>query len=294
VAPVVVKGCAVGLIDTLICPDTPHRPLSLRHLKYKNRKLIGDFRFGSMSLERGYFKLINDKRVLGLIPARGGSKRLPRKNLLDLNGKPLIVWTIESALNSKLLDDVIVSTDDLEISSMASLHGIKVPFIRPADLARDDTPSIDVVLHAIDEMKTGYGLEYDYICLLEPTSPIRKNSDIDAMIAKLESKAADFDGIISVGEALLHPSIMQKVDDDNLRHLFPQFPITTIRQEYEAVHVPFGVAYICKTDTLISEKTFYPTRLTHYTVERYQYFEVDDYVDLLCIEAVLRMLGKDN
>lgn len=189
---------------------------------------------------------------------------------------------------------MIVSTDDLEIASMASLHGIKVPFIRPADLARDDTPTIDVVLHAINEMKTGYGLEYDYICLLEPTSPIRKNSDIDAMIVKLESKAADFDGIISVGEALLHPSIMQKVDGDNLHHLFPQFPITTIRQEYEAVHVTFGVAFVCKTKILISEKTLYPRRLTHYKIERYQYFEIDDHVDLICIEAVLSMFGKDK
>ena len=114
-------------------------------------------------------------RTLALIPARGGSKGIPRKNIRLIAGKPLIAWTIEAALRSSLLDAVMVTTDDPEIAEVASRAGAQVPFLRPAALAQDDTPGIAPVLHALD-MLPGY----DAVLLLQPTSPLRNTADIDA------------------------------------------------------------------------------------------------------------------
>ena len=116
--------------------------------------------------------------ILGLIPARGGSKGIPRKNVRLIAGKPLIVWTIEAALAANALDRVVVTTDDPEIAAVASAHGADVPFLRPADLARDETPGIDPVLHALDALPG-----FDAIVLLQPTSPLRSSDDIDAAVA---------------------------------------------------------------------------------------------------------------
>ena len=116
-------------------------------------------------------------KVLGLIPARGKSKGIPRKNIKNLCGKPLIAWTIEESLKSKKLDNVVVSTDDEEIADIAQKYGADVPFMRPAELAGDSTSGIDTVLHAIDELP-----DFDSVLLLQPTSPLRTSTDIDSII----------------------------------------------------------------------------------------------------------------
>ncbi|CEO88250.1 acylneuraminate cytidylyltransferase family protein [Syntrophaceticus schinkii] len=124
------------------------------------------------------------KKILGLIPARGGSKGLPGKNIKPLCGKPLIAWAIEQGLASKYLDKVIVSTDDEEIAKVSRSFGAEVPFMRPGELATDAAKTIDVVVHALEFLKQRGGLEFDYLALLEPTSPLRKNGDIDKSIAR--------------------------------------------------------------------------------------------------------------
>lgn len=116
--------------------------------------------------------------ILGLIPARGGSKGIPRKNVRLIAGKPLIVWTIEAALAAKTIDRVVVTTEDPEIAAIARTHGAEVPFLRPAELARDETPGIDPVLHAL-----GLLSGFNAVVLLQPTSPLRTASDIDAAVA---------------------------------------------------------------------------------------------------------------
>lgn len=123
--------------------------------------------------------MINGKKVLAIIPARGGSKGIPKKNIKPLNGKPLIAWTIEEAKKSVYIDKLIVSTDCEEILEVAKEFGAEVPFKRPAELAQDDTPSVELILHAID-----YLSGYDYITLLQPTSPLRVVKDIDQCISK--------------------------------------------------------------------------------------------------------------
>ena len=128
--------------------------------------------------------MYKNKTILGIIPARGGSKGLPGKNILDIAGKPLIVWTIERAINSKYLDRVIVSTDDSEIAEISKKYGAEVPFTRPEELAEDTTPMMDVIFHALDFFKSK-NMAFDYIALFEPTSPLRKINDIDNAIKQL-------------------------------------------------------------------------------------------------------------
>jgi len=118
------------------------------------------------------------KKILALIPARGGSKGLPGKNIKPLLGKPLIAWTIEQAKASKYVDRVVVSTDDDEIAEVAIRYGAEVPFLRPKELARDDSPTIDAILHALDFF-SDKGERFDLLALLEPTSPLRDSEDID-------------------------------------------------------------------------------------------------------------------
>ena len=130
------------------------------------------------------------KTILGLIPARGGSKGLPRKNIRPLLGKPLIAWTIEQALASEYLDRVVVSTDDEKIAEISRKYGAKVPFMRPKESAADEARRIDVVLHAIDWMEKNDN-SYDLIMLLQPTSPLRTSEDIDKAIKLFISKKAD-------------------------------------------------------------------------------------------------------
>ncbi|MBC8555357.1 MAG: acylneuraminate cytidylyltransferase family protein, partial [Candidatus Brocadiales bacterium] len=142
--------------------------------------------------------MINNKRILAIIPARGGSKRLPRKNILDLAGKPPIAWSIEAALGSKYIDRVIVSTDDEEIAGISRKYGADVPFMRPNKLATDESSSVDVVLHVINTLKEK-GRESEYIMLLQPTSPLRTMENIDEAVELLQSSSSD--AVISVCEA---------------------------------------------------------------------------------------------
>ena len=118
------------------------------------------------------------KRILGLVTARGGSKGLPRKNVKTLAGKPLIAWTVEAAMQSTLLDRVIVSTDDEEISRISLENGAEVPFRRPAELAQDNSPHISVVLHALEWLEQQEGYRPDAVCLLQPTSPLNNINEI--------------------------------------------------------------------------------------------------------------------
>jgi CMP-N,N'-diacetyllegionaminic acid synthase len=231
--------------------------------------------------------VINDKSVLALIPARAGSKGLPGKNTRPLLGKPLINWSIETALTSKYIDDVVVSTDSLEIAEIARLAGANIPFIRPADLATDTATSVDVAIHALSEINSRIGTKYDFIVLLEPTSPIRKTTDLERMLEKLNSNSSIFDGIISLGEVREHPSYMKKLNGDRFSNLIKDSPSTSRRQDNEPVYFPYGLAYIVKCSTLIDEQTFYPENCTYHIIEPEQCYEIDSIQDFAFVESLL-------
>lgn len=232
--------------------------------------------------------MINGKRVIAVVPARAGSKGLPGKNIRPLCGKPLIAWTIEKALKSRFIDSVVVSTDSEEIASVARAAGAAVPFLRPAKLAADTTPTISVIEHTLAWFETQQALVFDYHVLLEPTSPLREDDDIDLMLARLDGLADRFDGIVSLGEVGTHPSILKRLVGDHIEPFCAELATASRRQDNEPAFFPFGVAYITKVATLLAERSFYPARCTHHRLKRYQTYEIDDLHDFLAVEAVMR------
>jgi CMP-N,N'-diacetyllegionaminic acid synthase len=231
--------------------------------------------------------MIGKSRVLAIIPARGGSKGLPGKNIRPMCGKPLLGWTVEKALKSRCVDEVMVSTDSEEIAEVARQHGATVPILRPAELATDTASSYDVIRHAVAYQES-VGHVFDYIVLLEPTSPLREDDDIDRMLERLDAHAEEFDSIVSVGEVSHHPSIMKRVDGARIQPFYSGLGQTTRRQDNEPAYFPFGVAYIAKTATLLEENTFYSRRCMPFVIKRYQNYEIDDLHDFLCVESIMK------
>ena len=228
-------------------------------------------------------------KTIAVVPARAGSKGLPGKNLKLLLGKPLICWTIELALSSKNIDLVMVSTDSKEIADLSLKHGAEVPFIRPDILATDTATSFSVVEHALNFYSTEKNEDYDFVALLEPTSPIREIDDIDNMINRLTEFSKDKDAIISLGEASENPAHMKIFNDDGSIIPYNINDSNDLRrQDQKKIYFPYGGAYICKVETLRKEKSFYPKRTIGYTIEKYQNYEVDSLYDFLCVESILK------
>lgn len=232
--------------------------------------------------------MIDGRRVIAIIPARGGSKGLPGKNIRPLCGRPLIAWSIDKALKSRHLDRVVVSTDDPAIAGVARDHGAEVPFLRPAELATDTASTYDVIRHALAHYRDSLGETYDYTALLEPTSPLREDDDIDRALQALHGLAAEYDSIISMGQVSEHPSIMKRLAGKGFEPFCPELAQSTRRQDNAPAYFPYGVAYIAKTATLLEENTFYARRAAWYGIKRYQHYEIDDLYDFLCVEAVMR------
>jgi len=232
------------------------------------------------------------RSFIAIIPARGGSKGLPGKNIKELCGKPLIAWSIEAGLASKYLDEVMVTTDCDEIARIAEKFGAATPFIRSPELATDNATTFDVVKHAIQIYRQELGKTFDYIVLLEPTSPLREAGDIDEMIERIVAVENQFDAIVSLGEAHEHPSIMKKCDGDKVEPYCKDLFMATRRQDNDTAYFPYGVAYIVKTETLLEEESFYPTRTTHQKIKRHQCYEIDDIYDFLAIENIMKYEWK--
>lgn len=233
--------------------------------------------------------MIYNKKVIAIIPARGGSKGLPRKNILMLAGKPLIAWTIEQANCSKYIDKVIVSTEDDEISEIARKYEAEIPFLRPTELARDDSPTIDSIIHAINwfEEKGHY---FDIVVLLEPTSPLRDVVDIDKCIEMLISHPAA-KAIVSVAKLeSAHPEFNMIINDEGLiRKLNGTTTFNVLRrQELEDIYFFEGSVYISEIPSLKQKRTFYHESTLAYVVPKYKSIEVDEISDLICIEALMK------
>lgn len=192
--------------------------------------------------------MIKNKRVLALIPARGGSKRLPRKNILPLAGIPLIAWTIDAALKSKYIDRVVVSTDDEEIMCVSKQFGAEAPFVRPVELASDTATSTDVVLHALNFFKN----DFDVIVLLQPSSPLREESDIDRAIEQLVSQ--DANGIVSVSECEHTPLWSNTLPADGNMSSFITKDALKRSQDLKTFYRLNGAIYCYKTDYFIANQ----------------------------------------
>ena len=195
--------------------------------------------------------MIGSDRVLGLITARGGSKGLPRKNVRPLQGKPLIAWTIEAARKSSFIDRLVLSSDDAEIIDVAKAWGCDVPFVRPAVLATDSADSLSVARHALGALKE----KYEYLVLLQPTSPLRTERDIDACVTKCAD--ARVSTAVTVCEVDKTPYWMFKLGDKStLLPLFPSSEIPANRQSAPKVYMLNGAVYTARTDHLLNGGRF--------------------------------------
>jgi CMP-N,N'-diacetyllegionaminic acid synthase len=234
--------------------------------------------------------MINDYKVLGVIPARGGSKGLPDKNIKNLHDKPLLAWTIETAHASDYIDDVIVSTDDLKIKEIALEYGAEVPFIRPDNLASDTASSIDVVEHAINELANS-GRAFDIVVMLEPTSPLREASDIDKALSQLNE--SDAGAIVSVCKSeATHPSFMYKLcPDTRLQPFMGLQPTNLRRQDIEPLFFLEGTLYISWINILKSKHSFYHEGTIAYEVPKWKSLEIDDADDFIMVEALAKHKG---
>lgn len=233
--------------------------------------------------------MINGKKVLALIPARSGSKGLPRKNIRLLHGKPLLSWPIEAAKASAYVDRVVISTDDIEFSKLALAAGAEAPFLRPAELSTDTASSISFILHALDTLAIG-GDAYDYLLLLEPTSPLTEASDIDSALETLLAHREDADAVVSVSELVsTHPAFAVRLNDQGLMHPYTtqNFNQLPRRQDVEPLYSLDGSLYISTVEALRDRRAFCHERTLSHVMPRYKSFEVDDLVDFICIEAIL-------
>ena len=228
------------------------------------------------------------QNILGLIPARGGSKGLPRKNIKLLLGKPLIAWTIEQALTSKYLDRIIVSTDDKEIAEISKKYGAEIPFMRPKELAEDNAKGIDVVLHAIDWFRgNDKRKQYDLIMLLQPTSPLRSSEDIDKAIELLFLKKAK--AIVSVCEVDHHPLWANTLPEDGcMKDFIKQEIMNKNRQELPVFYRLNGAIYLSYCNYIKEQKSFFNNETFAYIMPRERSIDIDNEIDFRLAEIFIK------
>lgn len=202
-------------------------------------------------------------KILGLIPARGGSKSIPGKNIKDLNGKPLLQYTVEAAKNSKYISKLIVSSDDDNIISVAKQLGIEVPFVRPKELAEDTSPTLGVIQHALKFYRSK-NITFDAVCLLQVTSPFKTSEFIDKAIQKFVNSSSD--ALVSVQEVphQYNPHWTFKEDENgNLKLTTGERQIISRRQDLPKVYHRDGLIYITKTKVLLEENSLYGSSLSY-------------------------------
>jgi N-acylneuraminate cytidylyltransferase len=225
--------------------------------------------------------MIGGKSVLAIIPARGGSKGVPRKNIRQIAGKPLIAWTIEEAKKSIYIDRIILSSEDKEIADIAKTWGCEVPFLRPVELALDETSGIEPVIHALDNIET----KYDYIALLQPTSPLRLAADIDGCIDTLRQYDAPL--CVSVCEVEKSPYWMYEAD--GLRHLKPIMDreVYLRRQALPSVYALNGAVFAGESTFIKKSRAFVTTETVAYFMPRERSWDIDTEFDMKICDYLL-------
>lgn len=228
------------------------------------------------------------KEIIGIIPARGGSKGIPRKNLLNLNGYPLIAWTILRALKSKYIDRLILSSEDSEIIRIAKKYGCEVPFIRPYKFATDEASSVDVVMHALEELR--FIGDNKYFILLQPTSPLRTIETIDKTIEFTINN--DYPYVMSVSELDKSPYHMYWQSEDNL--LKPIIKMSTDfsrRQDLPKALFSNGVIYMMNTSYFVKYKNFKTKNMYYIKTSITESLDIDTQEDF---DDVNRIIENSN
>ena len=232
--------------------------------------------------------MINGKTVLAIIPARGGSKGLPGKNIKPLAGKPLIAWTVEEAKKSKFIDRIIVSTDSQEIADVSLKYGAEVPFIRPVELSADNTPSSQVILHSLEWLSINEKIEYSIFILLQPTSPFRNNKHIDEAIEKFIGfpKAKS---LVSICVASEHPAWIKKINAENFLESYEVWEKSiSRRQELVQLYIVNGAIYIMYSEDFKNRERFDLSECTYYLMDEMSSIDIDNDLDLKFAEFLIK------
>jgi len=238
--------------------------------------------------------MIDDERVLAIVPARGGSKGLLGKNGRPLLGKPLLAWPVSAARSARCIDRIIVSTDDDSLAAIARAAGAEVPFMRPPALAGDCASSAEVVIHALDFLVES-GDSFGYVVLLEPTSPLTEGCDIDAALSRLHGARDRADSIVGVVRSETeHPAFAVSMSSDGT--ICPlaggRFESLPRRQDLSPAYRLEGSLYASEVNAFRRNGSFCHQRTMGFPVPRYKSFEVDDLLDFVCIEAVASRLDE--
>lgn len=229
-------------------------------------------------------------RTICIVPARGGSKGLPGKNKKMLIDRPLVAWPITSALDCPFIDQVICSTDDPEIQAIAIQYGAIAPFIRPADLSSDTAKTSDVILHAINYAEEILGEYYDYVVLLEPTSPLTTSEDVSNAFNLLIANRTKATSIVGVSKVeSTHPEYDVRLDNQGFisPYLVDDFSLLRRRQEIEELYFLEGSVYISEVDAFKTHKSFYHSKTLGYEVPRWKSIEIDELIDFLMVETIM-------
>lgn len=231
--------------------------------------------------------MIEGKKIIAVVPARAGSKGIRNKNLLKISGKPLVCYPIKAALQTKYIDFVFCSTDSPMISKIARSMGADVSYLRGKKLASDKAKSTDVLLDAINFFEKS-GQFFDYIIMVEPTSPLTENFDLDNAIEKLHENRAKFDSIISVAKSLSgHPQFTFTLSKTGRVNPIAEKPwIFTRRQDLKPYFFQTGTFYISKVEALKRHNSFVTDKTMGIEVQKRKSFEIDDYTDFVIIQAL--------
>ena len=237
-------------------------------------------------------KDLNKQKIIAIILAKGTSTGLKNKNIRPINNKPLIFWPINAAKKSKYINQVVVSTESVKIKKVAQRFGASVPFMRPKNLAKSNSSSIDGVIHCLNHFKKNK-IEFDYVVLLEPTSPLTSHKDINKALSILHKNRRKASSIVGVSKNISHhPSFLVKIrSNGKLKPYLKKFD-STMRQKISPLYFFDGSIYISKVETIFRKKTFYHDNTLPYVTHKYKSFEIDDIIDHICVEAIFKNKKK--
>lgn len=231
--------------------------------------------------------MYSNKKIIAIIPARGGSKGLPGKNIRELNGKPLIAYSIEAALNSGVFDKVIVSTDSEEIAEVSKKFGAEIPFLRPLELATDKADSMDTLIHAL-KFYSDIGENFDYIIKLQPTSPLRTAEDIKEAVDLIIEKNGD--AVISVSECKHHPLWTNTLNIDMKMNKFLKDEVKgKNRQELDKYYELNGMIFLSKAEKLIETRDWYGENSYAQIIDGSRAIDIDNIIDFKLAEIILKI-----
>ncbi len=231
--------------------------------------------------------MYNNKKFIAIIPARSGSKGLKDKNVKELNGKPMIAYTIEAAIKSDIFDDVVVSTDSQIYADVAKTYGASVPFLRPNYLASDEVTTNDVIVYTLNKLKQS-DFNYDYFMILQPTSPLRQSEDIIEAVKLLFEK--DATSVISVCEAEHSPLYMNTLDETLSLNEFLAKGLKTRRQELPKYYRLNGAIYLCEVEYYLSGGDLYNEKSYAYIMDKKKSIDIDDEFDFFIADNLMKTL----